>query len=227
MFERDDPMCVHKVLQPPPMKYLLAVSALAFFVSINPSQSFAQTPGAAEQAAAAQVEVGGVKFGAARFGSDSWMETEITLEVKPGGRVVANQFVNDVRVTLNLAFEAPDAAGGPPKIFYRGSASFITLEGGRHTVRFFLPPEVVKRDRLRAPVKFYSVEVEAGGVAQAPGRANVSTAFTSAASVQNFQAMAVSESRSNEGVLMPQHITPFSFESSRSTPTAVRREAQR
>lgn len=210
------------------MKNILVASVLALFVSINPIQLFAQAPAAVDPAvAAAQVEVSGIKFGAARFGSDSWMETEITLDVKPGGRAVANQFVNDVRVTLNLAFEAADAAGGPPKIFYRGSASFITVEGGRHAVRFYLPPEVVKRDRLRAPVKFYSVEVEAAGVQQTPGRANVASIFTSAASVQNFQSTAASESRPNEGVLMPQHLTPFAFESSLRTPTAVRREPQR
>lgn len=227
MFERDAPGPVHKVLPPSPMKNILVAFALASFVSVGSIQSFAQAPAAAEQAAAGQVEVGGIKFGAARFGSDSWMETEITLEVKPGGRAVANQFVNDVRVTLNLAFEAPDAAGGPPKIFYRGSATFISMEGGRHAVRFYLPPEVVKRDRLRAPVKFYSVEIEAAGTAQTPGRASVASVFTSAASVQNFQSTVASESRANEGVLMPQHLTPFYFESSLRTPTAVRRESQR
>jgi hypothetical protein len=211
------------------MKNILAASALALFVSINTIQSFAQAPApAADQAAAAgQVEVNAVKFGAARNGSDSWMETEITLDVKPGGRQVAGQFVNDVSVTLNLGFESPEAPSGPPKIFYRSSASFITLEGGRHTVRFYLPPEVVKRDRLRAPVKFFSIELSAGGTAQTPGRASAASGFTSAASVQNFQSTVASESRANEGVLMPQHLTPFNSDSQRATPTALRREPQR
>lgn len=210
------------------MKNILAASALALLVSVNPIQSFAQAPGAAEQQAmAAQVEVNAVKFGAARNGSDTWMEVEIALDIKPGGRPAAGQFVNDVRVTLNLGFESQEAPGGPPKLYYRSSASFITLESGRHTVRFYLPPEVVKRDRLRSPVKFYSVEVEAAGVPQTPARGNVGSGLTSAASVQNFQSTVASESRSNEGVLMPQHLTPFATDSQRSTPTAVRREPQR
>ncbi len=210
------------------MKNILAASVLALFVSINPIQLFAQAPAAVDPAvAAAQVEVSGIKFRAARFGSGSWMETEITLDVKPGGRAVGNQFVNDVRVTLSLAFEDVNAKEGPPSIYYRGSASFITMEGGRNIVRFYLPPEVVKRDRLRTPVKFYSVEVEAAGVEQKPSRANYASIFSSAASVQTFQSMAVSESRSNEGVLMPQHLTPFAFESALPSPTAVRREPQR
>lgn len=227
MFERDARRRVHKVLPSPPMKNILVASALALFVSAGSIQVSAQAPGASEQATAGQVEVGGIKFGSARFGSDSWMETEITLDVKPGGRAVGGQFVNDVRVTLNLGFESPEAPSGPPKIFYRSSATFIAVEGGRHTVRFYLPPEVVKRDRLRAPVKFYSVEIEAGGTVQTPGRANVASVFTSAASVQNFQSTVTSESRANEGVLMPQHLTPFAAESSLRTPTAVRRESQR
>jgi hypothetical protein len=229
MFERDAPMRVHKVLPPPPMKNILVASALALFVSINPIQSFAQAPapGADQQAMAGQVEVNAVKFGAARNGSDSWMETEIALDVKPGGKSVAGQFVNDVRVTLNLGFESPEAPGGPPKLYYRSSASFITLEGGRHVVRFYLPPEVVKRDRLRAPVKFYSVELEAGGTPQTPARGSVGSGLTSAASVQNFQSTVASESRASEGVLMPQHLTPFISDSQRTTPTAVRREPQR
>jgi len=212
------------------MKKILVASALALFVSINTIQLSAQAPapGVVDQKAlAAQVEVNSIKFGAARIGSDSWMEAEIVLDVKPGGRAVAGQFVDDVRVTLNLGFESPEAPSGPPKLFYRSTATFITLEGGRQTVRFYLPPEVVKRDRLRTPVKFYSVEIEAGGTAQTPGRANAATGFTSAASVQNFQSTVASESRANEGVLMPQHLTPFNGDSQRATSTALRREPQR
>jgi hypothetical protein len=45
-----------------------------------------------------------VKFGSARadVGGDYWMESIVELNVKPGGRQVSGEFLNRVRVTLNL-----------------------------------------------------------------------------------------------------------------------------
>lgn len=210
------------------MKSLLFALASLFLVSTSALQLGAQTPETAEKAAAGQVEVAGVKFSSARFGSDPWMEVEIALDVKPGGRAVSGQFVNNISVALSLAFASLEEPSGAPKLFYRATAEYIAMEGGsRKFVRFYLPPEVVKRDRLSTPVRFYVVEVQAGGVAQTAGRNNVGSGFTVAGSVQNFLSMVSSEARANEGVLMAQHLTPFAYDSQRASPTPVRRESQR
>lgn len=228
MFERDAGLPLDKVLRAHPMKSLLFALTTLFLVSTSALQLGAQTPEPAEKAAAAQVEVAGVKFGSARFGSDAWMEVEIALDIKPGGRAVSGQFVNNVGVTLSLAFTSPEEPSGAPKLFYRATAEYIALEGGaRKFVRFYLPPEVVKRDRLAPPVRFYVVEVQAGGVAQTPGRNNVGSGFVAPGSVQNFLSMVTSEARANEGVLMAQHLTPFAYDEQRASPSPVRRESQR
>jgi hypothetical protein len=206
-----------------PAPFVLLALAFATF---SPVQVRAQAPAAAAEAAA-QVEVTGVKFNSARFGGDVWLESEIDLMAKPGGRAGPG-FVDRVRVTLSLGLEASDEKGAKRLVFYRANAEMIALEGGtKSTVRFFLPPEVVRRDRLRNDVKYYAVEIEAGGQPQTPTKPSVSSDFTSAEMVRNFLSKVTSESGQNEGILVPQHLSPFANDSQRRAPSVFRREAQR
>jgi hypothetical protein len=185
-------------------------------------------PAAAPAEAIALAEVTAVKFAGARWGSDNWFEAEIEVTAKPGGRAVSGQFVDRVRVTLSLGVEASDEKGTKKMTFYRSSVEAITLEGGgKSTFRFYLPPEVVSRDKLRPDVKYYVVELEAGGQAQPAGRANASTDFKSAESVKNFLSKVSAEAGPNEGILMPQHLSPFAYDSQRRAPSVLRREGQR
>ena len=204
----------------------LALALLAF-VSASPLRLPAQpAPAAAE--AGAQVEVNGqVRFGTQRFNGDNWFEAAVELNVRPGGRAVSGQFVDRVRVTLTISFELPDEKGANRNVFYRSSAEAVTLEGGRSTFRFYLPPEVVRRDKLRTDVKFYAVEIEAAGQPQPLSRHSASSSFTSEASVRNFLSQASSQGSVNDGVMLPQHLTPFAYEARLSAPNMVRREAQR
>jgi hypothetical protein len=94
-------------------------------------------------------------------------------------------------------------------------------------VRFYLPPEVVKRDNLRPDVKYYVVELEANGEPQKPVKASASNDFTTADSLKNFLNKVSAESGANEGVLMPQYLTPFAADSQRPSSTPLRREIQR
>jgi hypothetical protein len=204
----------------------LALAALVV-VSASSLQVAAQPAPAAAAEPAAQVEVGSVKFGAQRFNGDSWLEGAVDLNIRPGGRAVSGQFVDRVRVTLTVSFEVPDEKGGNKNVFYRSSAEAITLEGGRSTFRFYIPPEVVRRDKLRNDVKFFVVEIEAAGQQQPLARGNASTSFTSAESIRNFLSRANSEGAVNDGVMLPQHLTPFAFETRLPAPSMVRREAQR
>jgi hypothetical protein len=194
---------------------------IAVFVSIYP------LPAAAQAAAAAQVEVASVKFGAARFGGDSWLEADVELDVKPGGKPVSGEFVNRVRVTLTMGCDAVDLKGVKRLDFYRSSAELISVEGGKTNVRFYLPPEIVKRDKLKTPIDYFAVELEAAGEAQAAVKESASPKFTSAESTKNFLGKATSEAGVNDGMLMPQYLTPFSFDAQRRSPTFLRRELQR
>jgi hypothetical protein len=180
------------------------------------------------QGVAAQVEVAAVKFGAVRFNGENWFEAEVEVNVKPGGKAVSGQFVDRVRATLSLALEALDDRGAKRMTFYRSSVEAISLEGGTKSVfRFYLPPEVLRRDKLRLDVKYYAVELEAGGQPQPPARGSASSDFTSPESMRNFLAKVASESGQNEGVLTPQHLSPFALDSQRRAPSVFRREGQR
>ena len=168
-----------------------------------------------------------VRFNAVRNGGDVWLEAEIDLDVKPGGKAVTGEYVNRVRTTLNLMIEATDGRGGKQNTYYRASVEAISLEGGKASIRFYLPPEIVKRDRLRADVKFYTVDLEAGGQPQPPSKAGIAASFKGPDSVKKFQDMVAKDASANENLLVPQHLTPFAFDPQRHSPTMLRREPQR
>lgn len=211
------------------MKIPAALALLSLtFVSASTLPLAAQPAPAATAEAGAQVAVTSVKFGGARTSGDSWFEAEVEVEARPGGRAVSGQFIDKVRVTLNLGMEATDDKGAKRMVFHRSSAEAITLEGGAKSVfRFYLPPEVVRRDKLRPDVKFYAVEIEAAGQPQPPVKASASNDFTSAESIKNFLSKVSAEAGPNEGVLIPQYLSPFAFDSQRRSPSFVRRESQR
>lgn len=204
----------------------LVLLSLAF-VSVPSLRLSAQPAPAAPAEAAALVEVAAVKFGGARSAGDNWLEAEVEVNVRPGGRAVSGQFVDRVRLTLSLGVEAADDKGAKRMVFHRSSAEAITLEGGKAFFRFYLPPEVVKRDKLRPDVKYYAVEIEAGGQLQPPVKASASSDFVSAESIKNFLSKVTAESGTNDGVMVPQYLTPFAFDSQRRAPSFVRRESQR
>lgn len=206
---------------------VLALVSLAS-VSVAPIQLNAQTPPAAQAESAPLAEVTAVKFGSARWGGDSWLEIEVEVVAKPGGRSVSGKYLDRVRVSLNLSFEVVDERGAKKNEFYRASAEAVSLEGGRKsTFRFYLPPEVVARDGIRSEVKYYVAEVEVAGQKQALGRGNASTEFKSAESVRNFLSLAGTESGPNDGILVPQHLSPFANDPQRRAPSVFRREVQR
>ncbi len=207
------------------MKFPFFIAALAILVFGIPLHSYCQP--APPPGPVPQVAVAGVKFGWARADGDNWLEAEVELEVRPGGKAVAGEFVDRVRTTLVLACEATNAKGEARTVFYRSICEAITLEGGKALIRFYLPPEVVKRDKLRADVKYYAVDLEAGGDPQPPARGAISPELKSADRVKNFRDKAGSEAANNEGLLVPQHLTPFAHDPQRRAPTVFRREAQR
>lgn len=176
-----------------------------------------------------EVEVSAVKFTNLRAPNGSagnWLEADIALEAKPTPGNVG-RMVSRVRVTLTLGFELPAPAGGERRIeFYRADAECVALEPGRADVRFYLPPELVKRDQLHGDPKYWGVELTVAGRAIPSGRANYATTLPAADTRKNFQTRAATAAAANEGVLLPQYLTPFVLEYPRATPSFVRRDAR-
>ncbi|RRJ95778.1 hypothetical protein Ga0100231_017350 [Opitutaceae bacterium TAV4] len=201
---------------------------IPFFLILTAS-AWAQTPPAGATKKAGSVEVINVRFnkqnpGASSSISGQWLEAEIELNVKSPGSGV-ERFVNHVRVTLNLGLEVTSPPkGSPPIQLYRASVEMVALETGRNFVRFYLPPEVVKRDTISASVKYYLVTLAVGGEevsTEQAGRAAVSNGLPK---VESFMAEISSKAGANDGILQPQHLTPFFNDSNKKAPTAVRRE---
>jgi hypothetical protein len=126
-----------------------------------------------------------------------------------------------------MAFELPALAGGERRLdFYRADAECVALEPGRAEVRFFLPAELVKRDQLPGEPKYFGVELAVEGRPVPAGRAAYSTGLASPESRKSFQQRAQAAAAANEGLLLPQFLTPFANEYPRSTPSFVRKGAR-
>jgi hypothetical protein len=185
--------------------------------------------GALATARSQEVEVITVKFTNVRAPTGStgtWLETDITLNAKP---VTGNpsQMVSRVRVALLLGFELPALAGGERRLeHYRADAECVALEPGRANVRFYLPPELVKRDQLHGDPKYWGIELAVAGRALAAARAAYAAPLATVDQRKNFQTRAGAAAAANDGILQPQFLTPFVGEYPRATPSFVRRDAR-
>jgi len=182
-------------------------------------------PSFAETTAPAEVEVAGVKFSAIRQPNSQsvWYETEIELTAKPTPE--NGKFTGRVKVSLSLGIES-SATGGKKQInLYRSSAELVALEAGKSDVRFYLPPEIVKRDTIRGDAKFYYVELSVDGKTLPTTKTNVSFSTLSNATIlESFRSKVASDAPANDGILLPQYLTVYAFDSSRPTPSFVRLE---
>lgn len=178
---------------------------------------------------AQEVEVTTVNFTNLRAPTGSngtWLETDITLIVRPTPGS-PGQMVSRVKVGLLLGFELPAPAGGERRVeHYRAEAECVALEPGRANVRFYLPPELVKRDQLRSDPKFWGVELAVGGKPVPAARGAYATSLTSAEQRRTFLTRGLTAAAANDGLLQPQFLTPFVNEYPRATPSFVRRDAR-
>jgi hypothetical protein len=178
---------------------------------------------------AQDVEVTTVNFTNVRAPTGSngtWLETEITLNVKavPGN---PSQMVSRVRVSLLLGFELPATAASERRLeHYRSEAECVALEPGRAYLRFYLPPELVKRDQLHGDPRYWGIELAVAGRALTPARAAYSATLGTAEQRRNFQSKGGAAAVANDGILLPQFLTPFIDEHPRATPSFVRREGR-
>lgn len=226
-FERDGAEAMHNVLLTIPcMKPLIARSLLWMGLLT----SVVVAPVSAQPAPQAPVEVLDVKFNPVRTNSGTWYETEV--QVQPRGSADNRQFVNRVKVTLNLGVFSVKAPPGAkvPDTYYRSSAEAVAIEGSgsRVSYRFYLPPEIVKRDQITGDQRFYLVELSVNGQAVPLAKNQFPAAtFNKPEVVESFRSKVASEAGSNDGVLLPQHLSPFAFDGSRPAPSCIRIENTR
>ena len=173
------------------------------------------------------VEVSVSRFGSARApggATEPWFEAELVLAVNvppdSGSRAISR-----VGVALTLGWELLATAGGARRIdYYRAEAECVALETGRANVRFYLPPELVKRDQLRGTPKLWAVDLTVAGRAIPSAKANQAAALADGSARRAFLSTAAAAAASNVGLLLPQYLTPFAGEYPRATPSFVRRE---
>ena len=90
-------------------------------------------------------------------------------------------------------------------------------------MRFYLPAEIVKRDQLHGDPRHWGVELAVEGRPLPAGRSAYSSNLAGAEARLAFQKRAPAAAV-NDGVLVPQYLSPFAGEYPRATPSFVRRE---
>lgn len=200
----------------------LVWAAAGAFLSF-PAVSVAQSP-----AAAPDVSVRSVKFSYPRVDRQQGtaMEAEVELDVR--GTNVAGRnprFVDNVRVAVMLAVQTRGRTGAGFEYYY-AEAEAVTLEAGTRSMRFYLPPEVVKRDSLSGDAYAYYVELGVGGQALPPQRANVSDSLRARDRFEVFQ-QKVTEARSTtDGIFVPQHLFKTGLRDGREAPAVIRKASR-
>ncbi len=166
---------------------------------------------------ASEVEVRAVRFASVRppAGGAAWLETSVELRVI--GRAGApGRFVDRVGVALALAIRKRDGELD----YFRSAVETVSLEPGRAIVRFYLPPEVVKREQLNTDPFARLVELTVGG--RAAGT-DASPVLAIPAALQSFKDRVTQSAPGNDGILVAQHDSPFADAYAGETPSVVRR----
>lgn len=177
------------------------------------------------QTTAPEVSVRGVQFDYPRVDGQQGtaMETEIELDVRGSGAAGRNpRFVDNVRVALMLAVQGRGRTGAEFQYYY-AEAEAVTLETGTRAMRFYLPPEIVKRDGLSGDAYAFFVELAVAGQSLAPQRAAVSDTLRDRARFDVFVQKVTEARATTDGVLVPQHQFMTGLRDARETPAVIRR----
>ncbi|MDQ8204473.1 hypothetical protein [Pelagicoccus sp. SDUM812003] len=174
--------------------------------------------GLAVPSSAGLLEVGRLQFDLTEEprSGELWYEIAVTVEARRGeGDLLGKRFTDSVEVACSLAFEV-EREGERGFAFYRAELEWVTIDEGRHVARFYLPPEVVERDRLRGAPHSFQIRL------QAEGQDPVwfwSDSLEREASRERFLTLLEVEASRNAGILRSQRLTPFAWLYPESTPT--------
>lgn len=177
------------------------------------------------QSVAPEVSVRSVKFSYPRVdgAQGTAMEAEIELDVRGTNVVGWNpRFVDNVRVALMLGVQTRGRTGADFQYYY-AEAEAVTLEAGTRAMRFYLPPEVVKRDSLSGDAYAFFVELAVDGRALPPQRASVSETLRDRARFDVFTQKITEARATTDGILVPQHQFMTGLRDARETPAVIRK----
>jgi hypothetical protein len=199
-------------MKPCLQSFLLSVG-LACLLGAGPARAADSDPAAV---LAKMVTVSAVNFSSAQASesnSGAWDEIDIEMSVQPTPTL---QWADRVRVTLTLAFTVEGHAKT-----YRATAEAVALEVGSPNFRFYLPPEVIKEYKLKDTADFYAVEIAVGGVKLPLTKKNFSSSIDSPEKLKSLLA----SGSENNGILLPQYLSPFAHDPGKPTPTFMRPES--
>jgi len=157
-----------------------------------------------------EIEVTNVRFD--RIANDWIVATvQITAERNPLATARNVDYMDDVRLTMNVCYEVANVPDGEvPFDFYRSSVRMVSLEQSvRYSVYFFLPGVVRDRDDLDVDPFAWLIEMEVGGTPvametdQAGGEIKVD-----AEGYENFLSRANSMAPENDGIFLPMYLAP-------------------
>jgi len=202
-----------------PRRFVAALWAVAWLVVAGGTDAQAQAP-AGE---GATLDVRAVKFATVRApgGGATWTEAVVELGITPstdGGAYA--RWADNVRVTLSLGVRKRSG----DYEFFRASAEAVALEAGRASIRFYLPPEIARREQLGSVEPYaWLVELTVKGKAVTPVPGHASTVLASPEALRSFKDRVARSSTLNDGVLVPQAESPFAAAYADETPSWVRR----
>ena len=149
-------------------------------------------------------------------------ETKVAAEDKAGKRPANKQWVDKVKVTVTQIFKPLSAKDATEFSYYRASATVLTMEiGSPRSVFFYLPGDIVKRDRLKMQPDYFYVQLDVGGT-EVPlfneaGRltpdmlAAVHKMFVSKKDFDGAREQADRGVNANAGMLRPQFMVPYAI----------------
>lgn len=146
-----------------------------------------------------------------------WLECTVEVEIRRDPRDLTRQspdYIDDLEVDLMLGVEKRDDSRLKFD-FYRSKASLVALKEGRHSVRFYLPPEIVERDQIKNEVHSFIVRLHRSGQVVYE---TLSRRLERPQIKESFLKRVEAESPRNDGILLPQYKTPFFMSYPRETP---------
>lgn len=169
-----------------------------------------------------------ISFGQVRSrgAGGTWMSVsmEVMPNFNPDPNAKSREFLENVEFIVHIAFTGKPGPDGQPKFeFYRASSTVTILKARESLIlNYFLPGHIVERDRLPREPAYWAVEILVNGVQQEHSSKLSSRAFRSNPdSLKNFITKSASESRQNDGLLMPQYLAPPSITSSANVDTSI------
>jgi len=211
-----------------PMPQFRVLFALLWAMVCTVPAAFAQnaTPAPGAKAEKSTVIVRDVKFAQTKLGGqmNPWnrMQVELMAGDNPDPKALNKKWVDKVKVTVTAIFKPTSAKDATEFSYYRSSATVLTMEvNSDRSVYFYLPGDIVKRDRLKMQPDYYYVQLEVGGT-EVPlfseaGRINpdqlaaVHKQFVNKKDFDGARDLADRGAGANAGMLRPQYLVPYAI----------------